>query len=121
MGACELRWERRGVPLTELRFDRRDVGEDILAARVSVERGGCWDVQTPTGRLAVAKRSSPREDVARRARLFTRQPIIASLGKCLRGSLFPLEIEPTTHLPASRLGFTTATPFGLDAVSHPSG
>ncbi len=31
MGACELRWERRrGVPEAELRFERRDVGDDIL-------------------------------------------------------------------------------------------
>lgn len=30
MGAWELRWERRGVPLTDLRFDRRDAGDDIV-------------------------------------------------------------------------------------------
>lgn len=29
-GACEERAERRGVPLTELRFERRCSGEDIL-------------------------------------------------------------------------------------------
>jgi hypothetical protein len=32
MGPCELRLLRRGVPPVELRFERRDVGDDILPA-----------------------------------------------------------------------------------------
>lgn len=31
MGTSELRCERRGVPLVERRFDRRDAGDDIEA------------------------------------------------------------------------------------------
>lgn len=30
MGTSELRCERRGVPLTDLRFERRDAGDDIV-------------------------------------------------------------------------------------------
>lgn len=40
-GACEERAERRGVPLTELRFERRCSGEDILKVEFCAVEVGC--------------------------------------------------------------------------------
>lgn len=43
MGTWEARWDRRrGVPLTELRFDRRDVGDDMVDVEMVELQQSLW-------------------------------------------------------------------------------
>ena len=66
IGPCELRWLRRGVPLSELRFDRLEAGEDIVVGMTVNVSSECKAVEQAVGMIRGRKNEVDPGDARRR-------------------------------------------------------